>query len=194
VLGALRDCTVGDDPLSNASRRTERCRLAVSLPGTPPTGIPCDLPQIKGRRPEDQYMAWIHRQTRAAPSRSIDAGTSRGSCPWGTRRRPGLCQGRGRGRGRGLLRRLARIGVQPCKRQEPRPIPRRQRGRHLESGRTLHVERVNARKRKAPEDFSSGASMDWRRRRDSNPRCSSSPHAPLAGEYLRPLGHASNTS
>ena len=31
----------------------------------------------------------------------------------------------------------------------------------------------------------------WRKRRDSNPRWSSSPHTPLAGEHLRPLGHVS---
>src|SRR5690606_30592048 len=31
----------------------------------------------------------------------------------------------------------------------------------------------------------------WRRRRDSNPRCSFWPHTPLAGEPLQPLGHVS---
>src|SRR5699024_9670267 len=31
----------------------------------------------------------------------------------------------------------------------------------------------------------------WRRWRDSNPRCGYKPHAPLAGEYLQPLGHIS---
>src|SRR5699024_8240707 len=32
---------------------------------------------------------------------------------------------------------------------------------------------------------------NWRRWRDSNPRCGYKPHAPLAGEYLQPLGHIS---
>src|SRR5690554_2677136 len=31
----------------------------------------------------------------------------------------------------------------------------------------------------------------WRRRRDSNPRYGYKPYAPLAGEYLQPLGHIS---
>ena len=34
--------------------------------------------------------------------------------------------------------------------------------------------------------------MCWRRERDSNPRCRFCPHAPLAGECLRPLGHLSD--
>lgn len=32
----------------------------------------------------------------------------------------------------------------------------------------------------------------WRRERDSNPRWSSTPHTPLAGERLQPLGHLSS--
>lgn len=37
-----------------------------------------------------------------------------------------------------------------------------------------------------------GGSMEWRRRRDSNPR-GGFPPAPLAGVCLRPLGHLSNS-
>lgn len=33
--------------------------------------------------------------------------------------------------------------------------------------------------------------LHWRRRRDSNPRYGYKPYAPLAGEYLQPLGHVS---
>ena len=35
-------------------------------------------------------------------------------------------------------------------------------------------------------------SKHWRKRRDSNPWWGSTPHTPLAGEHLRPLGHVSS--
>ena len=53
----------------------------------------------------------------------------------------------------------------------------------------------NADEKKAADGFEAMLAAfpsDWRKRRDSNPRRGSTPHTPLAGEHLRPLGHVSN--